>query len=58
MNHSSVPKHSSTTYYNNFGGGERDFVTRNTYTVMPFSTQYAVDGKGRDRYININNGGL
>ena len=58
MNHQAVPKHSCVNFYNDFGGASRGFVTKNTYTVMPFSTSYAVDGKGRDRYIGIDNGGL
>ena len=58
MKHPSIPKHSSTNFYNNFGGTGKDFVSRNNYTVMPFCTTYAVDGHGRDRYIDHNDGGL
>jgi hypothetical protein len=58
MKHPSVPKHSSINFYNNFGGANKGFVSRNNYTVMPFSTTYAIDGQGRDRYIDHNDGGL
>jgi hypothetical protein len=58
MNHQAVPRHSAVNYYNSFGGGNRDFISRNAYPIMPHSTHYNVDGTGRDRYIHINNGGL
>lgn len=58
MNHQSVPKHSGINFYNNFGGGARDFVTKNNYPILPHSSSYGVDGRGRDQYIKNNNGGL
>jgi hypothetical protein len=58
MRHSSVPKNSGLNYYNSFGGGNRDFITKNTYANMPHTSSYAVDGHGRDQYIRTNNGGL
>lgn len=58
MKHPSVPKHSSINYNRNFGGSRNDWVSKNNYTVMPFCTTYGVDGHGRDRYIDVNDGGL
>ena len=56
--HPSVPKHNSSTYYNEFGGTSNSFLTRINYGVVPLASHYKVDGQGRDSYINNNNGGL
>ena len=59
MNHSSIPRKSGTTFYNEFGGAKPNYMTRNSgYAIMPFAASYGIDGKGRDGYISYNNGGF
>ena len=58
MHFNAIPSKCGTTYSNNIGGVKCNYVTKATYTVNPFSTSYTVDGKGRDTYISVDNGGL
>lgn len=43
--------------YCNFGGGRPDVLTKSSMW-MAKPTHYAIDGSGRDSYINQDNGGL
>lgn len=43
--------------YNSFGGGKSNVATKSVMRLGRPS-QYAVDGTGRDSYINQDNGGL
>jgi hypothetical protein len=59
MHHPSIARHAGNTFYNEFGGAKPSYMTRNSgYAIMPSSTTYGVDGKGRDGYISLDNGGL
>ena len=58
MHFNAVPSKCGTTYSNKMGGGKCDYVTKATYTVNPFYATYNVDGKGRDTYISVDNGGM
>ena len=40
------------TRYNEFGGGQRNFLSRNTQAIMPDVGIYRINGTGRDTYIS------
>jgi hypothetical protein len=58
MKFGAVPRHSASTFYNGFGGSRPDYQTKQGYGIVPMASFYKNDGRGRDSYISMDNGGL